>query len=84
MGGGHLNVCDKYISTTNTALPDEMIYANDCDFLTTGERIKQFISKNTDRILIQYNLLVNTDKTENTILERLPGKNAAEKNYGGK
>ena len=61
-----------------------MIYANDCDFLTTGERIKRFISKNMDRILIQYNLLVNTDKTENTILERLPGKNAAEKNYGGK
>ena len=66
-------------NTSDTALPDEMIYADDCDFITTDDRVKQYINKNADRILLQHDLLVNTDKTENTTLERLPGKNAAEK-----
>ena len=56
-----------------------MIYADDCDFITMEVRTKQYINDNADRILIQHNLLVNTDKTENTTLVRYPGKNGAEK-----
>ena len=62
-----------------SALPEEMIYADDCDFLTTSFMEKQYINENTDKILKEYNLLVNTDKTENTILERYPGKKGSEK-----
>ena len=67
------------IEEIDTALPDEIIYADDCDFITEEDRIKKHINQNTDRTLLQHNLLVNNDKTENTTLERYPGKNAAEK-----
>ena len=56
-----------------------MIYADDCDFLTTDERVKQHINQHADRLLLQHNLLVNTDKTENTTLQRHSGKDATEK-----
>ena len=68
-----------HINNTETALPDEMIYADDCDFITTDTRVKQFINQNADRILLQHNLLVNTDKTENTTLQRHPGIKGSEK-----
>lgn len=61
------------------SLPDEMIYADDCDFLTMETRTKQHINDNVDSILVQHDLLVNTDKTENTTLVRHPGKNGSEK-----
>ena len=67
------------ILRVETSLPDEMIYADDCDFITIETSTKTFINNNADRILIQDNLLVNTDKTENTTLVRHPGKNGAEK-----
>ena len=69
----------EQIEKGDTSLPDEMIYADDCDFITMEVRTKQYINDNADRILIQHNLLVNTDKTENTTLVRHPGKNGAEK-----
>ena len=52
------------IEEIDTALPDEIIYADDCDFITEEDRIKKHINQNTDRTLLQHNLLVNNDKTE--------------------
>ena len=62
-----------------TSLPDEMIYADDCDFITRNKDMKKYINKNADKILKKHNLLVNTDKTESTTLERQPGKKGREK-----
>ena len=70
---------NQNIIDNETSLPDEIIYADDCDFITEDIRIKQHINQNTDKILLQDNLLVNTEKTENTTLERHPGKKGAEK-----
>ena len=67
------------IVAKDTALPDEMIYADDADFITEDERVKQFINNKSPDILLQHNLLVNTEKTENTTLERHPGKEGAKK-----
>ena len=65
--------------TENTSLPDEMIYADDCDFITRSKDTKRYINNNVDKTLTKHNLLVNTTKTENTTLERQPGKNGREK-----
>ena len=75
----HIQIHTDSNNITETALPDEIIYADDCDFITTDIRVKQFLNQNADRILLQHNLLVNTDKTENTTLQRHPGKKGAEK-----
>ena len=63
-----------------TSLPEEIIYADDCDFLTTKHEEKKYINENVDKILERHNLLVNKDKTENTTLERKKkkGKNRNE------
>ena len=70
----NLNIVRK-----ETALPDEMIYADDCDFITEDEQVKRFVNNRSGDILLQQNLLVNNDKTENTTLERHPGKDSAKK-----
>ena len=51
-------------------MPEEMIYADDYDHLTTEERKqKQFIEQ-APNILRKYNLDVNETKTEKTTLQR--------------
>ena len=74
---------NKYIAEQkiekDNSLPDEMIYADDCDFLMEEEKLKRFVNTKTSDILLQDNLLVNDDKTENTTLERHTGKDSAEK-----
>ena len=70
---------EEKIEKKETSLPEEMIYADDCDFLTEDEKVKRYINTQTPDILLQDNLLVNTDKTENTTLKRHPGKNGKEK-----
>ena len=50
-------------------LLDEMMYVDDCDFLTESEQKKQRIYQKTKFILTN-NLLVNEDKTENTTIKR--------------
>lgn len=62
-----------------TSPPEEMIYADDCDFITRSDRMKKKINDSVDQILKTDNLLVNKDKTENTILERYPCKNGSAK-----
>ena len=72
-------IVEQRITRKETALPSEMICADDCDFLTEDEKVKRFVNTQTSDILLQDNLLVNTDKTENTTLERHPGKKGMEK-----
>ena len=51
-------------------LPSEMIYADDYDNLTTNRKQKQIFKKMVKDILGEDNLMVNEDKTEDTVLKR--------------
>ena len=63
----------------NSSLPDEIIYADDCDFLTRNHVVKKYINETVEKVLKKVNLIVNTSKTENTTLEIYPGKKEHEK-----
>ena len=50
--------------------PEEMIYADDYDNLTTDLQQKEMFKSKVKEILERDNLLVNEDKTEDTVLRR--------------
>ena len=56
--------------TLKKEYPEEMIYADDYDNLTTDFEEKQVFKTNVKEILARDNLLVNEDKTEDTVLRR--------------
>ena len=72
-------ITEEKITKKETSLPEEMIYADDCDFITEEDKVKRFVNTEVSDILLQDNLLVNTDKTENTTLQRHTGKDAVKK-----
>ncbi len=47
-----------------------MVYADDCDFITENFKEKQTTYKKAKEILTEHNLLINDDKTENTVVKR--------------
>ena len=51
-------------------LPQEAIYADDADFLTTSEEEKKTITEKIGEILLRDNLKVNSSKTEQTEIFR--------------
>ncbi|XP_065071848.1 uncharacterized protein LOC135696396 [Rhopilema esculentum] len=53
-----------------TFLPQEALYADDADFLTTSEVEKNIITKKIGEILLRDNLKVNNSKTEQTEIFR--------------
>ena len=53
-----------------TFLPQEAIYTNDADFLTTSEEEKNTITEKIGEILLRDNLKVNSSKTEQTEIFR--------------
>ena len=53
-----------------TFLPQEAIYADDADFLTTSEVEKNIITEKIGEILLRDNLKVNNSKTEQTEIFR--------------
>ena len=55
---------------TISYLPQETIYADDVDFITTEKQNQYHLSKYVQEILLEDNLKVNESKTEETTLER--------------
>ena len=55
---------------TPSHLPDEAIYADDTDFLTTQKEQQLNIASKIPTSLSSHNLIVNPDKTEYTELKR--------------
>ena len=51
-------------------LPDELIYADDCDFVTEDEKKKEEVNSIVSCILPEFNLLINQSKTEHTNVKR--------------
>ena len=60
----------KWIEMTNSSLPNKMIYADDCDFLTEIEKNKINTYEHAKKVLPKNNLLMNDSKTEHTIIKR--------------
>ena len=56
-------------------MPDETIYADDADFLTTIMKKDAELNRIVKNILFEDNLKVNETKTENTMIVRTERKN---------
>ena len=56
--------------STKSSLPQELIYADDCDFVTNDNNKRQKLNSIVTNTLASENLKVNNDKTEHTIIER--------------
>ena len=66
----------QWIERDESHLPEEIEYADDCDFMTEDEKRKEVTYHKAKEMLTKYNLVVNEDKTENTVVKR--GKKAEE------
>ena len=53
-----------------SSIPEEIVYADDCDFITEIEKTKDKIYEKAKEIMKSKNLLVNEEKTEYTIVKR--------------
>ena len=47
-----------------SSIPEEIVYANDCDFITEMEMTKDKIYEKAKETMTSKNLLVNKEKTE--------------------
>ena len=56
--------------TADNAVPAEIIYADDTDFISTSKEVITAIETNANDILKSWSLAMNGDKTEETILKR--------------
>ena len=65
----------NYAKQEKSSLPDEIIYADDVDFVAIDEHAD---IEEIQRILAQYNLQVNREKTEYTNVERKSNSNEEE------
>ena len=59
-----------YANVPRSMLPDEIVYADDTDFITENEAKRYVIVHTAADTLLKTNLLVNDDKTEHTVIER--------------
>ena len=60
----------QLLEKIRSEIPSEILYADDCDFITEIEKMTKQIYEIAKTILKEHNLLVNDDKTENTIVKR--------------
>ena len=60
----------KLLEKIQSELPDDILYADDCDFITEIEKMANRIFEIAKEVLKNDNLLVNDDKTEKTVLLR--------------
>ena len=53
-----------------SSIPEEIVYVDDCDFITEIEKIKDKIYEKAKEIMKNKNLLENGEKTEYTTVKR--------------
>ena len=64
------DVNPRYIEMSKSYLPENLEYADDCDFLTELEKKQTQQLNKCNEILMKYNLQLNQSKTEKTTIER--------------
>ena len=67
-----------FSSATVRYLPEEIIYADDCDFVTQSELRKIKLNEIVSNTLKEDNLIVNNEKTEHTVIKRMEKNKNAE------
>ena len=60
----------RWVEKMESSIPEEIVYADDCDFITEIEKTKDKIYEKAKEIMKSKNLLVNEEKTEYTIVKR--------------
>ena len=53
-----------------SSIPEEIVYADDCDFITEMEKTKNKIYEKSKEIMTSKNLLVDEEKIEYTTVKR--------------
>ena len=54
----------------NSSMPNELVYADDCDFVTEDINLRKLLTAKVAQILAEGNLKVNNSKTEQTVIKR--------------
>ena len=67
----------RWVEKMESSIPEEIVYADDCDFITEMEKTKDKIYEKAKEIMTSKNLLVNEEKTEYTTVKR--GSNKEER-----
>ena len=60
----------RWVEKMESSISDEIVYADDCDFITETEKTKDKVYEKATEIMKSKNLLVNEGKTENTTVKR--------------
>ena len=64
------DINQQLLEKIKSEIPNDILYADDCDFVTEIEKMTKRIYEIAKEILKEHNLLVNDDKTENTVVKR--------------
>ena len=60
----------RWVEKMESSIPEEIVYADDCDFITEIEKTKDEVYEKAKEIMKSKNLLVNEEKTEYTAVKR--------------
>ena len=60
----------RWVEKMESSIPEEIVYADDCDFITEIEQTKDEVYEKAKEIMKSKNLLVNEEKTEYTAVKR--------------
>ena len=60
----------RWVEKMESSIPEEIVYADDCDFITKIQKTKDKIYQKAKEIMKSKNLLVNEEKTEYTTVKR--------------
>ena len=64
------NINSRWVEKMKSSIPEEIVYADDCDFIAEIEKTKDKIYEKANEIITSKNLLMNEEKTEYTTLKR--------------
>ena len=64
------NINSRWVEKMKSSIPEEIVYADDCDFIAETEKTKDKIYEKANEIMSSKNLLMNEEKTEYTTLKR--------------
>ena len=60
----------RWVETMESSIPEETVYADDCDFITEIEKANDKIYQKVKEIMKTKNLLVKEEKTEYITVKR--------------
>ena len=60
----------RWVKKMESSIPEEIVYADDCDFITEMEKTKNKIYEKSKETMTSKNLLVDKEKIEYTTMKR--------------